>query len=553
LPNAAILDFESKRVELRFKRLANRLFAFMDWPELAHVGLSGLSVFIDSVGQDPTDPDSRAWAGLENEFVEWLLLDYVDADVGATAASMFLASPDNDLADWEVASLQQWADSAPRLYEIVERLSDSRLLLRDVMSNDVYLVVSPQMSASALKWSLYVARLLRVDDVYTVGAMAALLPRRMLGYLWRMLGHVYRGMKAQGYSGDIDDFLKGSALNLMKIMRAFSVTDDGDDEDDDDDAGASRSDTSLACLEVQMAGADANAALEAFSALAPVRPAGDGYVWVRLPRKDDFAGVAMYGRSDIAYIKPVDGGVRIYCTGRGVPASVADALRRLSRRASVLGGGRRPQGSRQEAAKRVRKPEGHEAKEALEVIDGLLSELSRNHYATWVDRPMPVLRGETPRTATRMHAGRRLVEELLKDIEYHEDLKRRAGLPWVDVEAMCRGPLAEALSSETAPADKHEAAVRAVEALLDEKMRLDGYSSEQVYHAAKMWNDFAAMARPRIVHAPIWAAAAEYASATAQKEPVTQASIASKYQVSVSSVSQRSRQISRALRQRARQ
>ena len=167
-----------------------------------------------------------------------------------------------------------------------------------------------------------------------------------------------------------------------------------------------------------------------------------------LPRKDDFAGVAMCGRSDIAYIKPVDGGVRIYCTGRGVPASVADALRRLSRRASVLGGGRRPQGSRQEAAKRVRKPEGHEAKEALEVIDGLLSELSRNHYATWVDRPMPVLRGETPRTATRMHAGRRLVESCsgYRDAMKTEAPCRAAWWTW----RPCRGPLAGPLKRDRA-------------------------------------------------------------------------------------------------------
>ena len=110
MPNAAILDFESKRVELRFKRLANRLFAFMDWPELAHVGLSGLSVFIDSVGQDPTDPDSRAWAGLENEFVEWLL-DYVDADVSHRRQHV-LASPTT--TNWEVASLRS-GRLAPRL------------------------------------------------------------------------------------------------------------------------------------------------------------------------------------------------------------------------------------------------------------------------------------------------------------------------------------------------------------------------------------------------------------------------------------------------------
>lgn len=525
--NAAILDFETKRVELRFKRLANRLFSFMDWPEMAPVGSSGLSMFIDSVGHDPTDSESDDDAGMENEFVEWLLLDYVDADVGATAADMFLENPDDELADWEVASLEQWAGSAPRLYEIAEVYSGSRLLLRDVLADTTQVVVAPQISPAALKWSLYMARLLRVDDVYTVGATVAVLPRRMLGYVWRMLGHVYRGMKSQGYTGGMDDFLKGSALNLMKLMRAFTMP-SGRGAPAENEAAGSMS-ASLACSEVSID--DARAVLEAFETIAAVKRAGDGFVWMRTPRRDEFADVAMYGRSDVAYVKQVEGGIRVYSTGRGVPASVMAALRKLSAGAA-------------KGRKRVRKPDPEETAEALAVIDAQLIKVGTEHYASWPDTPKAVLRGDTPRSAAATVSGKKFVGELLKDLEYHEDLKRRAGLAWVDVEKLCRGPLAGVLEADEAPADAFEAKAREVEAALGHGMRQDGYSAEQLFVAAKMWHDFARAEKPRIRRAASWAAGVEYAAAAEQKEPVTQASIAAKYDVSVSTVGEKSRAVS---------
>lgn len=523
---AAILDFETKRVELRFKKLANRLFSFMDWPEMAPVGSSGLSMFIDSVGHDPTDSNSEGDAGLENEFVEWLLLDYVDADVGASAANMFLENPDDELAEWELASLEQWAGSAPRLYEIAQVLSGSRLLLRDVLADTTQVVVSPQLSATGLKWSLYVARLLRVDDVYTVGATVAVLPRRMLGYVWRMLGHVYRGSKAQGYTGGMDDFLKGSALNLMKLIRAFTMP-SGRGTPDEGEAAGSLS-TNLACSEVPVD--EGGRVLDDLATLAAVKPAGNGFVWVRTPRSDEFADVAMYGRSDMAYIKQVDGGIRVYSTGRGVPASVMAALRRLSADAAR---GRR----------RVRKPEPEEAAEALGMIDAQLVKVGTEHYTSWPDTPKKVLRGQTPRSAAATATGKKFVGELLKDLEYHEDLKRRAGMPWIDVGKLCRDALAQALEPEGQAGEGFEAEVSSVETALGHGMMQDGYSAEQIYVAAKMWHDFALSERPRIGRVSSWAAGVEYAAAAEQKEPVTQASIAAKYGVSVSTVGEKSRAI----------
>ena len=49
-----------------------------------------------------------------------------------------------------------------------------------------------------------------------------------------------------------------------------------------------------------------------------------------------------------------------------------------------------------------------------------LREFKAQHYTGWLDAPLPVLRGKTPREAVRTRAGRRRVELLLKELEHGE-------------------------------------------------------------------------------------------------------------------------------------
>lgn len=528
----AILDFEVKRVELRFRKLADRLLNFVDQPELLSIGASSLARFIDEVGIDPMNSDAPSSQGLENEFIEWMMLDYIDPEFGAPVVSMFLESVDEDLADWEYRSLEQWVESAPSLYEIVDTISDDKLILRDVVTDRSFTVIAPDMSVDALRWSLFMARLLLVDDVYTVGSTAAALPRRMLSYVWRIMGHVYRSMKARGFDGTWNDFLKLSTLNLMRLVRVFAEAWAGDGEDEDQDSVDDADDKLIRSVIPVL---DADKARSVLLGMDAVSAAGDDcFIWSKHPKDDDLAGVATIGRSDLAFAHVKDDCVRIYSTGRGALTSLAHTLRRGLGEAA---GARRRSGR---AAK-------SEVDWALEQIDVALEKLSLEHYSTWPDQPMGVLQGESPRSAISMETGRKLVDELLKDVEYHEAMKRRAGLPWIDVNAMWR----EALGVEHYPDDEivvwKPDKAGDVEALLERYMRMDGYSTEQIFASAKMWNDYVTKAQPRVVHARTWAAAVEYASAIAQEEPVTQAAVAEKYEVSVSTLGQRYRQIVKCL------
>ena len=73
------------------------------------------------------------------------------------------------------------------------------------------------------------------------------------------------------------------------------------------------------------------------------------------------------------------------------------------------------------------------------VPDEVFHELKRQHYADWPDHPLPALHGMTAREAVHTAGGRAAVDNLLKEMENHEqrapgpafdfsDLRRELGL-----------------------------------------------------------------------------------------------------------------------------
>jgi len=100
-----VVDFEKKRIEIRLRRLTERLMAFVNGSEFGAVAATGLRKFMsETMDEDEEWPDGASNGAqdesddLENEFIEWLVLDYEDDDVGATLVETFLASlPEGEL------------------------------------------------------------------------------------------------------------------------------------------------------------------------------------------------------------------------------------------------------------------------------------------------------------------------------------------------------------------------------------------------------------------------------------------------------------------------
>lgn len=80
-----------------------------------------------------------------------------------------------------------------------------------------------------------------------------------------------------------------------------------------------------------------------------------------------------------------------------------------------------PQALLEAAAKQVEALGDELPEPGPEVLEAL-REFKAQHYEGWVDAPLPVLEGKTPREAVRTPAGRRQVELLLKELEHGEAL-----------------------------------------------------------------------------------------------------------------------------------
>lgn len=68
-----------------------------------------------------------------------------------------------------------------------------------------------------------------------------------------------------------------------------------------------------------------------------------------------------------------------------------------------------------------------------EVREPLIRKMLATQRAEWLNTPVPMLDGRSPREAARDPAMREQLEELLKAVEYMEERKRRDGEPYLDV------------------------------------------------------------------------------------------------------------------------
>jgi hypothetical protein len=75
-----------------------------------------------------------------------------------------------------------------------------------------------------------------------------------------------------------------------------------------------------------------------------------------------------------------------------------------------------------------------------------LRELKAQHYAAWIDAPLPALGGKSPRQAARTQRGREQVDLILRSMENGEH--RAGGGPPFDF-----GPLRRAFGIDVGPSE----------------------------------------------------------------------------------------------------
>jgi len=185
----------------------------------------------------------------------------------------------------------------------------------------------------------------------------------------------------------------------------------------------------------------------------------------------------------------------------------------------------------------------------LAMTTGVWAKAAYDDYVnSWLSQPLAYLHGHPPKALLGLPLGRIRLVELLKKLEHLQQSRLRKGRGLATTDELRRQldlPVDSGLlfplgvRPDTWNSEEEREAIECVEAIL----RAEGYSEEHIDSAVWIWWDFCYRAFPRVRKPEAWAAAVHYCVAFVENRAMTQAEAASRYGVSVGSVSTNSRRI----------
>lgn len=400
--------------------------------------------------RDKTGLQDDAFVSEEAElpsYLEWLINDY-ETDQGDRLIDRYARERAPNRGDAEREMLALWrTQNHLRLLEVQAVWPNRGVVAEDLLTGEKLEVADHSASRSVLRWTLLLARAQTGDQRYTfTGSIMQLSPRHKEALL-TAVGALWDGYRSQNPGGSDEQFARRHSLAMIEAARARQAldhmppvirTEEGHEVVD-------------ATAEFDLA--DGRAAVarlheaQEFEYLGP-SPAQSGalqFAWLLggrtiLPLADDYPEGAVILRTELR-------------TASGAPAlrSVGDVLawtdrlrlKCLSRERlaagrqlleSLLGPGLRhredrfeslevdavPDPSRQRGAAPGARPDQPRRREIeRQYLEHLTDE--------WLSEPIPALDGQSPREAIRTAEGRAKTVQLLKTLDYHDQLHRRRG------------------------------------------------------------------------------------------------------------------------------
>lgn len=357
-------------------------------------------------GEDWADPAFELF--FEQEGVLQLLVPFAVHHVpieGRTAAEWYADAHGPDLSEEERACLDAEREAWLSLWQVIEARPGDGLVLRDRLSGEVRDVVERTASRSLKAGQNILARLVELGDFVSINGMyplalaeptAADVERRTRGHLRRKRDVPVERLREPGTMRYLIRRVveEGEALLAGPTL----VNNDGDP----------------ILLTTDHFDVDADARAEVARRLAALPR-------VMGPEPDDGGGESFVflGRGDLLLGQALLTGRRLQLSTNSVER--ADRLRRQIERAC--------KGLLQHRAREHVDPLSTELRDegedpALEATSpemrALVRTVKQQHYAEWVDIPLPALGDETPRAAVATPEGRARVEALLADFEEAE-------------------------------------------------------------------------------------------------------------------------------------
>jgi SEC-C motif/Protein of unknown function (DUF2384) len=357
-------------------------------------------------------------------FIQWLLHDFRDAATRSTAIENFLRTRSAKLRPVERELLESLRDARFGLFEVTRVEPGSGVELREIFGSESRFVHDISSSNAINRWDCLLVRLQFLEGRWIMAGDGVRVPRNLLAPLREFIEEESRKEKQ-----DPAEFVRGNSHRLHHVVEDLArrnlegirvVNREGEE-------------VSFGKAEYRIA--DEPALLAKLRSLEELEegPQESGRLWFtwlqpigaeRRPfgHLEIEAGTLWLEAMSRTRLETLRGLVEFHA-GNLVQhlgdqyTSVDEIKDQVPRREPEPGSEDRPQSAEQRK---------------------LLEKILHEHYAGWVDEPLPALGGKTPREAVRSRAGRESVIDLLRLLENGEERKTRRGEPAYDVNIIRR-------------------------------------------------------------------------------------------------------------------
>ena len=379
-------------------------------------------------------------------FTKWFIHDYPLPDHGKPLISVYLESNPR-LTDVELQILKDWQDTYISVFQITKVEEGHGVWAEDIFTGDECFLHDVSTSRGIKRWQLMVSRKVWVLDEWQLSAVGTILYPQDKKPIYDLMMDHYRQYRKKKPKKKMAEFLheKGYLLQHFVLTRHVKPL------------GMKKVFTShgeeLVFYKALYDVLDLDELVVRFSGFQDYQMTN---------RNENDEGEIIYSfdwlqRGESAnsqYGKPLDEGISVKSfyfprpgeEGSLVLGNIEVARERL--KLSVMGEERFKVGkiyleqcleglirhrvdsiqSFESMMKEGRKPSSEKLKRLeTEVEKQILNQMLEDHYRKWPDMKIPALDGKTPRNAVKTKKGRREVEDLIRNMEFIEEMKMEKG------------------------------------------------------------------------------------------------------------------------------
>ncbi|MEO0092227.1 MAG: SEC-C metal-binding domain-containing protein [candidate division WOR-3 bacterium] len=365
---------------------------------------------------DPFELDDDSMLNFcEINFKEWFVYDYVlDENTGATIIDNFLKQNKNLVQD-EINVLKIMKNAYISLYEVQEVFPEQGMLLKDVFSNEEYMVRERLATRSVQKWDIFATRLLYLDEKYIMSGCVYPYPLHLKENIIAYINHCYQDYKKDFPTSTFKEFLKNCSnifnylwcYIIKNLPKPILVTTDKEP---------------FVFSKAIYTLTNKKSVIDKLTKAQELEKVEDNeFLW--LNEKDTI----------LAKIEVKDNELILECNSKERFERAKKIINKYL--ANLITHQSDEYKDPYEMLKSMKDLPLEQPVRTMpkEVEQKLYSTFMQQHYEKWLTESIPALDGKTPLEAVKTEEGKAKVIELLKRIEHDQEANKREGRPYIEI------------------------------------------------------------------------------------------------------------------------